>query len=141
MCRVRRGGPAREQLEDDTGREEAGARRPPGHDAAELDGVELEHLPRASAALERPTGRAVEKEAVRPAMPLGPLGDDVGDDAPVVVGVDLEGTADGAVDVEAVHPPITRVDDVVQGTDAEPTERRVRGAGGAGRPPHPPAGL
>jgi hypothetical protein len=76
---VRRGASAQEQSEGDTGGEEAGGRCPAGHDAAELDGVELVRLTRA--VLERPAGGAVEDETVRLAVPLGPLGDDVGDDA------------------------------------------------------------
>src|SRR4030095_16204405 len=124
-------------LEGDTGREEPGAGHSAGDDAAELDGVELVRLARA-AVLERPAGGAVEDEGVRPAMPPRPFGAAVGDRVPVVVGVDGERTSDGAVDVEAVHPPITRVDDVVQATDAEPTERRGRHPEGAGWPRQPP---
>ena len=82
---IRHDGSVQERLEDDTGREEAGARRPAGHDAAEFDGVELVRLARA-AVLERPAGGAVEDDAVGLVVPLGPFGDDVGDDAPVVVG-------------------------------------------------------
>src|SRR4029450_6831674 len=77
LGRFLRGGSVREQLEDDTGREEAAARRPAGHDAAELDGIELVHLAGA-AALERPAGGAVEDEVGRLAVPLGPFGGDGG---------------------------------------------------------------
>ena len=87
-----------------------------GDDAAELDRVEVVLLA-AVAALEHATGRPAEDQPVGLAVDGRPLGDDVRDDAGVVVGVDLDGTAGGTADVDRVQPAIPRVDDIHEVAD------------------------
>ena len=60
-----------------------------GQDPAELDGVHVDVLAAGSGS-ELPSGRAAEREGERLTVGAGPLGDDVGHDPAVVVGIDVE---------------------------------------------------
>ena len=65
--------------------EDAGAGEATGQDADEVDGVDVDALA-ADAVAELAAGRALEHELERLAVDRRPLGDDVGDEAAVVVG-------------------------------------------------------
>lgn len=61
-----------------------------------------------------PAGRSGELESERIGVRGCPFSDDVGDDASVMLGCDIEGAADGPAQVDAVHPRITGEADVVE---------------------------
>ena len=63
---------------------------PLGEDAEELDRVDADRARRRSLRRETSAGRPVEIERERLAVRARPLGDDVGDDAAVVVRVEVE---------------------------------------------------
>src|SRR6478735_736886 len=67
---------------------------PPREDADEIDRVELDRGA-ASASCITTAGRTAQVEGERIIVQAGPFGDDVGHDAPVVLGSDHQGPAHG----------------------------------------------
>ncbi len=70
--------------------QQAGPGPPAGEDAAEFDRIEGYGLA-PDTAREDAARRALQGEGERPAVAAGPLGDDVGNEAAVVAGGELEG--------------------------------------------------
>ena len=68
-------------------------------------------------------GGPVELERERLAVGAGPLGDDVGDDATVVVGVEVDRFAGRGDKVDAVHPHVAGEADVEQVRQRLTTDR------------------
>lgn len=87
-----------------------------GQERAELDGVDLDGLTVLACAV-RTAGRARQSEAERLAVGAGPLRNDVGDEASVVSGIDVEFGTGGAGDVYPVHPDVAGEADVEQVRD------------------------
>ena len=56
---------------------------------------------------------------------VGPFGDDVGDEAAVVIGGEVHRPVDGGVDVDAMGPDVTGEADVEQVLERGPTDRRT----------------
>ena len=101
-------------------------------DPAELDGVDVDVFAAGSSS-ERSSGRAAEREGEGLAVRAGPLGDDVGDDAAVVIGVDVECLGRRPGQIDAVHPDVAGEADVEEVADRLPSygcgEVEQRGAG------------
>ena len=86
--------------------EDAGAGQAAGEGADEVEGVDLDPFAR-HALGELPAGGAVEHQLEGLAVDGGPFGDDVGDQAAVVVGGEVHRSVDGRVDVDPVGPDVT----------------------------------
>ena len=121
---------ARSALEEQWVVEDAGGGSAAGEDAAAVDGVHVDAVGgggRVSAIDSAGGSGEVEREWVL--VRGGPFGDDVGDDASVVGGRGVEGTADGAAEIDSVHPHVTGKADVVEVAErfpllrSEPEER------------------
>ena len=70
-------------------------------------------------------GGSFEHEFERLAVDARPLGDDVGDEATVVIGGEVHRPVDGGVDVDAMSPDVTGEADVEQVLERGPTDRRA----------------
>src|SRR5947208_16787201 len=81
--------------------EHAGAGTAAAERAHELDGVDLDVLSVDTLA-ERAAGGTVEHEVERLAVDGGPLADEIGDEAAVVFGSGVHGTASGGTQIDPV---------------------------------------
>src|ERR1700750_2774002 len=102
--------------------EDAGAREATGEGTDEIEGVHLDSF--AIKALgELATGRALEHQVKRLTMDRRPFGDDVGDQAAVVLWREVHLPAGGTADVDAVAPNVARDPDVEQVLERFPSNR------------------
>src|SRR5437867_11653081 len=104
--------------------EDAGAGQPPGQDADEVDGVDVDALA-AEALAELVAGRALEHQLEGLAMDRGPLADDIGDESPVVIGGGVHVAAGRLADVDAVGPHVAGEAHVEQVLERSPADRRA----------------
>src|ERR1700683_4465213 len=98
--------PCRSDLEGEWVGEDAGAWKTAGHGPDELDRVDLDLLS-VGALDELPAGGPFEDQLERLTVDGRPLGDNVGDEAPVVLWRQLHRPAGRAADVDAVTPDVT----------------------------------
>ena len=98
-------------------------RQATGEGADEVEGVDLYSFAVDALAVLAASG-AVEDELERLAVDAGPFGDDVGDEAAVVVGAEVHRSVDGGVDVDAVSPDVAGKADVEQVFERCPTDGR-----------------
>ena len=72
---------------------------------------------------ELPTGRTIEHEFERLTVDGGPFGDDVGDEATVVISGQLHRAVDCHVDVDPVRPDVPSESDIQQVLERRPSDR------------------
>ena len=104
--------------------EDPGAGQATGEGADEVEGVDLDAFA-VDALAELAAGGTVEHELERLAVDAGPLGDDVGDEAAVVIGAEVHRAVDGRVDVDAMGPDVAGEADVEQVLERRPTDGRT----------------
>src|SRR5580704_8423258 len=113
--------PCRSDLEGEWIGEDAGAGKTAGHGPDEVDRVDFDPFP-VGALGERAPGGPFEDQFERLTVDGRPLGDNVGDKAPVVLRRQLHRPGGGAADVDAVTPDVTgeaNVEEVLEGLPAD----------------------
>ena len=103
--------------------EDAGAGQATGEDTDEVDGVDLDALA-VDALAELAAGGALEHELERLAVDRGPLGDDVGDEATVVLGGERASSRPVAAQSRCGGPHVAGEADVEQVLERRPADRR-----------------
>src|SRR5712692_11237782 len=106
----------------------------PGQRADEVDGVDLDPFTVDAGALdtgslnalaELAAGATLAHELVGLTVDRPPLGDDVGDEATVVIRAELHRAPDRGTDVDAVRPNVAREADVEEVFQRHPPDRRT----------------
>ncbi len=59
-------------------------------------------------------------------MPVGPVTNDIGHQTTVVFWSELEWLLGGSCEIDAMHPRVSRVDNICQFPDADGTDDRIR---------------
>ena len=95
-----------------------------GEDAAAVDGVHVDAVARGRrVSTIDSAGGSSEVEGEGVFVGGGPFGDDVGDNPPVMGSRSVEGAADGAAEVDSVHPHVTGKANVVEVAERLPVLR------------------